>query len=388
MYGFGVLKKSLVVLLTSGLLFVSGANNSFAAVKAGGICTKTGVTEITGGKKYICVKFGNSNIWQEIKNSKNTIKTLSAYEKTKLKAYNAIRAETDAGNADNIKLNYFIGKDFPAELKNLYIYQVKYASKLYGTFFNKKEIINIYLYTEKDADKIKEDSLLGNDYKNFEDWFGRWQQGIDRQHNLGLAASYIQRNGIWQGFAGLVVFSGSSSKSLRPYSIQVMPHEYWHVVQDFYMQRGRGTLFSDSKSYDTRFPPTFREGSANTISFALASNSFQDYLKLYTYFISEKKLQSEIPFFSALKSKESVIKTLNNIEFREGNPEGFEASYSIGQLLYEWVIAEYGFEGYRKIIENQLVGNSFDDNLQKSLGISKSQLYDKAASHILAAFNN
>ena len=134
-------------------------------------------------------------------------------------------------------MKYFVGSEFPKDLRTTYTQQVEYASKLYGSFFSKKEIMNIFMYTEKDTEKIKSDPLLSNDYQNLDNWFKRWDQGIDRQHNLGLAASYIQRNDNWQGFAGLVVYSGSTGKSLRAYAIQVMPHEYWHVVQDYYIQK-------------------------------------------------------------------------------------------------------------------------------------------------------
>ena len=381
------MKKFVSILLTIAL--ITPTAQSFAATpKAGAACKKLNEVQVVKNLKFTCIQKGSKLVWNNgEKTSTDPTAQLSNYEKTKLKAYNAIRAEADKGNLNNVNLKYFISASFPTDLKNLYTQQVEYASKLYGSFFTKKELINIFMYTEKDTDKIQADPLLNNEYSNLENWFKRWDQGIDRQHNLGLAASYIQRNDVWQGFAGLVVYSGSTNNSLRPYAIQVMPHEYWHIVQDYYMQKGRGTLFSDSKSYDTRFPPTFREGSANTISFAIATNKFNDYLALYKNFIAEKNAQTDITIFKSLKTEAAVIKALNQIEFREGNPQGFEASYSVGQLLYEWVIAEYGFDGYRKIIQNQLVGSSFDDNLKQSIGISKDQLYTKAAPHILAAFN-
>jgi hypothetical protein len=40
-----------------------------------------------------------------------------------------------------------------------------------------------------------------------------------------------------------------------------------------------------------------------------------------------------------------------------------------------------------KIIENQMTGTSFEDNIKASLGMSVAELYKKAAPHILAAFN-
>jgi hypothetical protein len=381
--------KKLIATLAIVSLSLTPISLANAAVKAGSTCPKAGNTAIASGKTFTCIKSGKKLVWDKgVLVPSTTNQKLTKYEQTKFKAYEALRAAADTGKSENLILKYFISESFPTDLKNLYVSQVEYASKFYSSFFTTKTTINIYLYTEKDSAKIQADSLLNNEYQNLDRWFKQWEKGLDRQHNLGLAASYIQRDGVWQGFAGLVVYSGSTTKTLRPYAIQVMPHEYWHVVQDLFIQKARGTLFSDSDSYDKRFPPTFREGSANTVSFALANNSFKEYLALYKNFIDEKKNQQDIKIFQSLKSEKDVVKALNQIELREGNPDGFEASYSLGQLMYEWFIAEYGIDGFKKLLQNQLTGASFDDNLKLSVGISKDQLYSKAAGHILSAFTN
>jgi hypothetical protein len=138
--------------------------------------------------------------------------------------------------------------------------------------------------------------------------------------------------------------------------------------------------------YALLFPTTFREGSANTISFAMASATSKDYLDLYRDFIQEKKDQTEVKLFGTLTSTAAVESALKKIENRRLFSEAHESSYSLGSLLYEWVIAEYGFDGYRRLIENELIGNSFEDNVKASLGISVEEMYKRAAPHILAAF--
>lgn len=397
--------KRLGIGLLVALFSASCLNPIFAAIRSGAPCPKLKMVANFAGYKYTCVKSGKKLIWSKgvlisqtpttlqspapktVPEPEKTIPEKSIYQKAKLKAYNDLRNAADSGSAENISLVLHIGESFPADLKNLYLKQVDYASRLYSDFFSKKELINIYLYTEKDASVIKADSNLNFNYSDFDRWFKSWGEGKSQEHNIGLASYYLLRNSPPQGHAGLAVFSGSNINSIRLYGIQVMPHEYWHIVQDYYMQSGRGVKFSDQDSYDLFFPPTFREGSTNTISFALASNSFEDYLKLYNEFVSSKKSDLNMEIFKSLKSEQDVIKALESIEIRSKNPEAHEASYLLGQLLYEWVISEYGFEGYRKLILNQLVGSNFEDNLKTSLGVTKSELYRKAAGHILAAFN-
>jgi hypothetical protein len=163
-----------------------------------------------------------------------------------------------------------------------------------------------------------------------------------------------------------------------------MPHEYFHVVQDYYIKRN--PKWTDQNSWDNLFAPIFREGSANTISFALATESKEKYLDLYAYFVDEKKRDSSVQLFSTLTSNEAVVKALYSMRTRATSPDAHESSYSVGSLLFEWVIAEFGFDAYRKLVENQQIGNSFGDNVQASLGMSERELYEKAAPHILAAF--
>ncbi len=308
------------------------------------------------------------------------------YEATKIKAFNEIRNATDRGNAQILKLNYEISASFPSDLRKIYMAQARYTSKLVSTFLPENEVVNIYLYTEKDASKIARHEILSRDAGSFQRWFDEWRQGKSQEHNLGLAAWYTQSSLGWQGHAGLIAYSGANAKSMRRYAIQVLPHEYFHVVQDYYLNKERDFSWPSYDLYAKYSPPTFREGSANTISFALATKNVKEYLSLYRYFIGEKKSQKEVKFFEEMSSPAEVVTALKLMENNNNRQDVHEASYAVGQLLYEWVIAEYGFDGYRKIIQNQIKVDSFAENIQLSLGISVDELYNKAAPHLVAAF--
>lgn len=407
--------------------------NSATPIKSGSMCTKQGATRIYKGKLYTCTKSGKRLSWNGgviIKTQTSTVNPLPStmptptltpspitssispvaptpsptssptpssssnlsrfeYERIKKLAYENIRNAAENGDSANVELNYFIGDDFPLALKNLYIRQVEYSSKLVGSFFSKRERVNIYMYTEKDALAVKNDVAIGHNYAEFERWFKDWQNGNLLEHSIGIAAFYVDKGNGFQGYAGVALNSASSPTSLRKYSIQVVPHEYFHIVQDYFIASQRSIKFPDQDSYDKYFPPIFREGSTNTISFALSCDTFEKYLDLYSDFIQEKRAQtSSVPLFGNLKTQDEIVRTLKSMESRTKNSYAHEASYSIGQLLFEWVIAEYGFSGYRRMIINQLIGTDFEDNVRASLGISLSELYEKAAPHILEGFRN
>ena len=367
------------------------ASNSTAEGKA---CNK--LNQVIQHKQHVfnCRNSPKGSFWIKLFSNKK----LSAYEKTKLTAYSEIMSALELNGSDQISIKYWISDYFPKDLSKLYKAQIELSNKLYGTFFKKKEVVNVYMYTEKDSAFLENYPIFGNKWelKNRERWFKDWSNGIGREHNLGLAAFYSEYpNNVWSGHAGSIVHSSSTKNSLRKYAIQVMPHEYFHVVQDYFVRttwedflRTNGRLNENGLNvYDSFFPPIFREGSANTISFAIASKKPIDYLNLYKYFIDEKKTQKEINLFAKLNSVSSSVQVLKSMEYRNKNDQAHEASYSIGQLVFEWLIAEYGFGAYKRLVENQLIGNSFEDNLKASVGINLEELYRKSAPHVMAAFN-
>jgi len=158
------------------------------------------------------------------------------------------------------------------------------------------------------------------------------------------------------------------------------------VVQDFYKQSRDEVGYEYPKGYDKYYPPIFREGSANTIATAISMDSFEDYLLFYQIFLSENKGIHAPKIFARINNVPNTIDLLKDIQSRENNPDAHWTAYPVGALVFEWVIAEYGFAGYKKLIENQLIGTSFEDNLKASLGLSLDQLYKASAPHVLAGF--
>jgi hypothetical protein len=375
------------------MLSVMPSTQAAPKIKAGKPCVTQSQLQIVKGQVFICQSNSVGKSWKFIIKRKK----LSEYERTKLIAFSEINGAIESRNSGRAIIKYGIGKSFPQDLSDLYKKQTEKASRLYGSFFTKPETVNIHLYTEKETDFVDSFPVFANTSDQFtrKDWYKRWESGQGREHNIGLAAFFSEYpTGVWEGHAGLMVYSGASKYSLRRYAMQVMPHEYFHVVQDYYFRKQWEDFLRENNklggngmdTYDTYFPPIYREGSANTISFAVASDSADYYLDFYKYFSDEKKRQTEIKAFKRLNSEGSVIEVLRSLELRSKNEEAHEASYMIGQLVFEWLIAKYGFEAYERIIKNQLTGDGFEDNLKKSVGISLQQLYEGSAPHIVAAF--
>ena len=355
------------------------------ALAAAPECLFGGQIRIISGQKSACQVVNGEAIWFSYK--KRAESKLTQYEKTKLKAYNQIRNAAVGKTVKNIELKYVISKQLPAQLRTEYIRQTEQASKLYDQFFTRPVVVNNYFQTEKDAQFIKNHPVLKRDVQSFQRWYDSWLKGKDTEHTVGLAAWFFKSGGKSEGHTGVLTASNGSIAKLQLYSHQVVAHEYFHVVQDFYKQSQDEIGYDGIKEYDKYYPPIFREGSANTIATAISMDSFEDYLLFYQLFLSQNKGIYAPKSFSRINNLPNTISLLKEIEFKQKlDSESHEVSYSVGALVFEWLIAEYGFAGYKKLIENQLIGDSFADNLKASLGLTLDQLYKAAAPHVLAGF--
>ena len=321
-----------------------------------------------------------------IKFSKRNYTSLSAYEKTKFLAYKEIQKLYKSGPLSSISLDYDLSKSLPTEFKSRYVNQTERASKYYDQLFSKPLVVNAYYQTEKDEQYIKSHPGLGFDFEMFISWFKAWKAGKDLEHNVGLAAWYREVEGVTQGHTGVVLGSKSQLKNIKLYSEQVVAHEYFHVVQDFYKYKRDRKGYEGEDDFAIYYPPIFREGSANTISFGVSMQSFEDYLLFYQIFLSENIGKYAPALFNSLTNKSKVVSTLNLIEKRSNAPDAHGASYSLGALTFEWFIAKYGIEAFKRLLFNQELGKTFEENIKTSAGITLDQLYEGAAEHVLQGF--
>ena len=115
-------------------------------------------------------------------------------------------------------------------------------------------------------------------------------------------------------------------------------------------------------------------------------DSFETYLLFYRAFIAQNKGEGAWPPFNTFTKKENVIAALKSLELRSNDRSINMPQFVLGSLVFEWLIAEYGFDSYKKLIYNQSLNINFEENLKLSLGITSDQLYDLSSNHIMQAF--
>ncbi len=385
-YNLRVFKSPLLILSLSVVVALGLMSNPAIANTKDSHCRFNGEFKGKEGQLSACI-WSDVGKGKWIKFTKRNYASLSTYEKTKFLAYQEIQKLYKSGPLSSISHTYFISKNLPAEFKSRYVNQTERASRYYDQLFPKLVKVNAYYQTEKDEQYIKSHPVLKFDFEMFSSWFKDWNSGKNLDHNIGLAAWYREVEGVTQGHTGVVLGSKSQLKNIRLYSEQVVAHEYFHVVQDYYKFERDRKGYDGEDDFATYYPPIFREGSANTISFGVSMQSFEDYLLLYQVFLAENIGKYQPKIFNSLTNKSKVVSTLNLIEKRSNDPEAHWASYSLGALTFEWFIAKHGIEAFKRLVFNQKLGKTFEENIKISADITLDELYDGAAEHVFLGFN-
>ena len=380
-----VIKSPLIILTLTVVVALSLISTPASTASTNSQCRFSGEFKGKEGQLSACL-WSDIGKGKWIKFPKRNYTSLNSYEKTKFLAYKEIQKLYKSGPLSSISLDYDLSKNLPTEFKSRYVNQTERASKYYDQLFSKPLVVNAYYQTEKDEQYIKSHPVLGFDFEMFISWFKAWKAGKDLEHNIGLAAWYREVEGVTQGHTGVVLGSKSQLKNIKLYSEQVVAHEYFHVVQDFYKYKRDRKGYEGEDDFAIYYPPIFREGSANTISFGVSMQSFEDYLLFYQIFLSENIGKYAPALFNSLTNKSKVVSTLNLIEKRSNAPDAHWASYSLGALTFEWFIAKYGIEAFKRLLFNQELGKTFEENIKTSAGITLDQLYEGAAEHVLQGF--
>lgn len=374
-----------IALLVTVLIFSTFNITEASAAAPKTNCRYSGDTQTKSGIKYACLYYKGKSTWISV--PKVNQSKLSQYEQTKFKAYKEIRKQIAGNEPKNIKLKFFISDNFPKDLRAKYVAQINFSTRMFDKFFGPETSMNVYLQTEKDEAFIDATPVLARQKEDYANFLEYWKANKSTQQVVGLAAIFTEFTGKPEGHTGVIVPSRATAKTVTLYSEQVVPHEYFHVVQDYFKyKRDQIGYVGGADEIDTNYRPIFREGSANTVSTALGMDSFESYLLFYRVLIAQNKGEGAWPPFNTLTNKQNVVSALKLMELRSNDQAINFTQFVLGSLVFEWLIAEYGFDAYKKLIYNQSLKINFEENLKLSLGIDLNQLYNLSADHILQAF--
>ena len=412
-----ILAVCFVLTLTSMVAPVSAATPT----QAGGKCTRVGATTISKGMKYTCVKKGKKTTWNsgvavktgkgataqptvisdslsyknamvyDLKDSYLTRKAdsgtyfetdsraASAFSAIRQKAYSELALKSSTISHPNIEFIYDIRPSFPKALIEHSKRELSEAATLWNDFFGTKIKVQVYLVTEQDREYIKSNRWLQN---NLPSSFDRFESKKERPYITG-GGGYWENNGEWIGSIYLGTASYLDYKFVNYEWPQVAKHEFFHVVQDYAIYQTRRPRPNSEREGNVLQPQHFREGGANAVSYLTAFRNIGWGSDAADWMVWQRASYSRN--WIDIKSLDDVLRMMVGTETNANN-EAFEMSYAIGALMYEWVIGTYGREGFVKLLNQLASASSFDQALQRSIGLTQSEFYAKSAPYVFSVF--
>lgn len=306
----------------------------------------------------------------------------SNFDQIRVKAYEEIRGKITNASHPNFTFTWDIKPSFPSEIASFLKDTAEKAASFWGWVFKEQLTVPAQLVTEQDLEWQKTQDLRFSDTVDILNLFTT--DGYKQQSPwVGGGGHFWYRSANDPKVYSLLSFqtpSYAAASKMKGDWVMVAAHEVTHIIQDYYR---KGRTETNIPAYDLRANGTFQEGSATLFGFALGLNNvgwYSDSMDefLYTNFRNDN-------YWKPITNTDDVIKLLEATESRTNNST-HQSSYSVGALLYEWVIAKYGFDSYIKILENLPNNADYSDTIKNSLGISKAELYRGAAPYILDAF--
>jgi hypothetical protein len=279
----------------------------------------------------------------------------------------------------NIELNFDLRDGFPTEIREYNLKKIRESFAVWSTFIESPIKVKVLLATEKDLSYIRKQGDL------FSDSIG----AIDRLAQVDLtrenvwitgSAGYVQYNGELIGKIFLGTRSEAKTDRYNPEWMQVAAHEAFHVVQDFWMA---GTRHDSQQAYQTRRPQHYTEGGANFVGYSLSSNNVGWYSDAMD--VSLNRYWNFVRGWKPAKSNNDIVQLLIATEISDSE-QAFELSYPLGALFYEWIVGTYGAAKFIEMGRQTKNNAKFDDTIKKVFGVSKNDLYAKAAPYILSVF--
>jgi hypothetical protein len=378
-----------------------------AAPKAGAKCTKKSATATSGGKLFTCIQSGKKLVWNKgVAIKKPTpvatpTPTASPTPTTSMtptptatplvinpvakQAFEIIQS-AKRDNA-NLILTYEIQNFVPSDVVETVKRNTESAVRIYSVFLESTRQVVIHIYTEKDLPNMSGRDMFKNrsDLQFFTDWWGKDLSVVNSA--FGYPGSYLKEGcsaggqascAGKAGHAGVAYPSRATSKTLDAFNLSVVPHEFFHVIQDIYRYKGEPAYFVTEESKDFSMPSLFREGGATFMQMAASHDEINQSEAVFKV-AKEWMLKEYSREITALVTPEDLVTLLVKLE----NGDRTSRSYAIGAAFHEWLVANHGLNKFIALTKNHVIGKSFKDLFAETYGMTLVDAYRNAALHVL-----
>jgi hypothetical protein len=308
----------------------------------------------------------------------------SAFDPIRVAAYKSVMQSIANKNSSNLNVKYVIRPNYPTVLSASIKLSFDKVAKQFGDYFPAGTPVTVVMITEKDKDFIQKELPSIVDQNATGDAWQIASRYLSKSEWENSSASGGGSAGFFKGpeqsKGGFYLSHTASYATMETYWPEVAPHEFAHILQGVFE---KDLSFSSREEYQKKLPQHYVEGSANTLGHILAYPNLGWYSDDADLTI--KRYSNGVKRWKPVNTKANMISLLEATE-KSTPDQAFDASYSIGQLFYEWLIGTYGFDDFILLIKNIGQTSSFDENMKTTYGITKAQAYEKAAPYMLRAW--
>ena len=378
---------ALTITLTATLIQATSASTP---ITAWGSCSSLEKKVTISGAPYHCIKTARGNYAYAPANVKSgavqpriepTIAAHKVIDPIVLKAFNAYNHASCKGTHPNFTATYLTSPTYSPEMLAKQKVLFEQAMSCYSAYFDKPITINIALATEKDYDFMA--AQKSGNQPLFDSHQLPWIQFM--MHRI-YPSSHLGRGA---GSAGWSTTTNSAWVIMLDSSLNTSPdahiagHEFVHILQSysksvFFPLYGDGSTSADYLN----LPTWFWEGTAELFSYA----SITATAGAFSAQMRDVRNQGKgAPTLNKISTPDGVVSTLKilNDPANPGN-EGNNMFYALGSVMCEYILATYGYDKYWQIMKNAGVYKDFNENLQKTIGISMNDLFVTSAPWVLS----
>jgi hypothetical protein len=305
-------------------------------------------------------------------------------EKAK-KSYEYWQVNKPQNNTSNLTVKFFYTNNLPTAFLEIFKSEAESSVKYFEQFINTKQVFNVYFLTELDEDFMdKVGPEFWDNPENRPGQFTSWRTGSRIDSCEGAAAWFSKSKGesvpSLQG--GLVISSKAKLSNFYLPCLRGITHEMFHAVQDYWLYKQTDRMpWASNDDYSRVEMPIFREGSADYVSGMIATSLFYNYLESL-----KARYQDQAKFMRAynnLYTTQSLVAYLQKIEYKSATKYAHDDSYLLGNLFFEYLVSEYGFEKFSELLKSHSRDIAFRDVFLKVYGISIDQAYSDSSTQIL-----